>query len=453
MSLVAQAKKLIEYSMMDEKFRVELMQNPQLAFDKWGIGLNAEATRRFWDRREDAYFELLNGINLLNDQEIALYKVFQSVNRVLQFYYDRSRFDSADADFKQWRNRMMHRNYFMTGEARAKMALLLPFGIELTDGCTGGCWFCGVGADKFRGFYETSAQNMQLFREILLYFKTFLHENAQNGFLYYATDPLDHPDYHLFSEIFYQVNDAHPAMTTALADKYPDRVLKIKKMINNKPGPGLRFSVYSLRQLDKIFQLFDNEELIDISFAQLAHGSMLAVANSGHARRRFLENQARGHHEKEKSEAIDLTHETISCVYGFVLNLVKRTISLVVPINASDKFPDGTEFIAQSRYENFQDIKDFIDNIRKTTMRDKLLPNDELQMQANIEIIEENAIVKAVSPYHILRIFYATMPNQEIINFINRFKTLTKFSEIPLEMHELTHFLWQKGVIEINYCK
>ncbi len=450
MSLPANAKKLVEYVMMDEKFRHELMIDPQRAFDERAIALSAENTSRYWNMSKGNFNDVYFGTNLLNDEERALFQVFQSTMRVHQFYYDNDRFTSASPEFRQWRSRMMRRNYFMMGEKRTKMSLLLPFGIELSDGCSGGCWFCGVGAQKYNGYYPNTPENLENFKQILTHLKHQLNQNAQNGFLYFASDPLDHPEYHLFSQIFYDINGAHPACTTALSDKHPDRAQRVMDMINHLPGPGVRFSVYSLRQLDNIFATFNNDDLVHVSFAQLAKGSTLTVANSGHARRRFLHNPERAKQEAEKLELIDFSHESINCLFGYLLNMVRGTISLVVPVNSSDDNPDGIEFLAKGTFKNADDVANFIETMRTTIMRNHLIATDHLKLQANINIINENGLVKLTTPHHQLRLIAPQFTLAEMMEFVGQFRNGLVFQDIDPKWHELTHYIWRNGAIEIR---
>src|SRR5262249_14910421 len=60
---------------------------------------------------------------------------------------------------------------------------------ELSAGCTVGCWFCGVSAERFRGHVAYTPANSRRWRGILEAAQDVLGSAVQTGFCYWATDP------------------------------------------------------------------------------------------------------------------------------------------------------------------------------------------------------------------------------------------------------------------------
>ncbi len=62
-----------------------------------------------------------------------------------------------------------------------------------------------------------------------------------------------------------------------------------------------------------------------------------------------------------KARYSDINEETIECTCGFVVNMCRQTVELVVPCGASDAHPNGYALLAR---ESFSSSKDFGEKLK-----------------------------------------------------------------------------------------
>ncbi|UWU75942.1 hypothetical protein N2603_39400 [Bradyrhizobium huanghuaihaiense] len=99
--------------------------------------------------------------------------------------------------FHAWRERQIRRcNDELGGTAASVTYPIIAF--ELSDGCTVGCWFCGLSADPFKGYYEYSEEHAALWRGVVGIASEMFGSAARTGFCYWATEPMDNPHYDRF---------------------------------------------------------------------------------------------------------------------------------------------------------------------------------------------------------------------------------------------------------------
>ena len=142
-------------------------------------------------------------------------------------YQERMRIESSpqDARFRDWRNRQINRCRLSLTGPNAAYIPHVPYAIELSKGCSIGCWFCGVDAPRLDGHFRHTSDNRDLFLGVLERLRDLLGPTCGSwGFLYWATDPLDNPDYELFCEDFRTIFGRFPVMTTAQAHRQLPRV-------------------------------------------------------------------------------------------------------------------------------------------------------------------------------------------------------------------------------------
>jgi hypothetical protein len=106
-----------------------------------------------------------------------------------------------------------------------------------------GCWFCGISAPKLGDIYLYNEENANLWRQVLELLKNKLGENTGSSFCYWATDPLDNPDYEKFCIDFSDVLGVFPFTSTAQALKYPERVKSLIDLSIKKGRTINRFSI------------------------------------------------------------------------------------------------------------------------------------------------------------------------------------------------------------------
>ena len=257
----------------------------------------------------------------------------------------------SDSRFKAWHARQMARcssevgghNEFLS---HAVMAL------ELTKGCSVGCWFCGVAADKLQGVFTRTPENALLWREILQVCKDELGAAAQSGLCYWATEPFDNPDYFAFLDDFREIIGVVPGTTTAAALRDVHRTRRLLQPAMNSYLKGNRFSVTSLDTLRKIHEIFSGDELLNIDLVLQNREALTPKSASGRYLALKTKNPAL---DAEKGELVD--PQTIACVSGFLVNMVERSIKLISPCKATDKWPLGHRIFWEGAFSTAGDFR------------------------------------------------------------------------------------------------
>lgn len=270
-----------------------------------------------------------------------------------------------DPRFRAWRQRQLERNKFENG-AYDESIIHTTLAIELTDGCTVGCWFCGVGATKFAEALPY-AENAEDWRAILGHLHDKVGDGGRWGFLYWATDPLDNPDYEKFASDFADVFGLFPQTTTAQPQKHVERLRALLPASEARGCRVNRFSIQTERQLREVYAAFTADEMQNVEIVSQMKDATVAKANTGQFRERAAENadlQAREmdkltatfrrgavkagntctdapEAEAEAEEPTVVEPGTIACVSGFLLNMVRKTVKLISPCRASERWPLG----------------------------------------------------------------------------------------------------------------
>ena len=240
--------------------------------------------------------------------------------------------------FDAWRRRQLLRCAWQLAEGNADAIVHPPAAFELSRGCSVGCWFCGVSAPKLSDLWPASPENLRLWREILEVVLEFCGPAAGHSFLYWATDPLDNPDYEKFALAFHEVTGQFPQTTTALALKDVERTRALLALSEQCGCPLNRFSVLTLGQLRQIHAQFSPRELLRVELVLQNKQSLGALSAAGKALTRL---------NPETSHA-----NTIACVSGFLFNLPDRSLRLVTPCPSSQRWPDGYRTEAQATFSD-----------------------------------------------------------------------------------------------------
>ncbi len=56
-----------------------------------------------------------------------------------------------------------------------------------------GCWFCGLSADRFKGYYDYSKEHAELWHGVVGVASEMFGSAASTGVCYWATEPMDNP--------------------------------------------------------------------------------------------------------------------------------------------------------------------------------------------------------------------------------------------------------------------
>lgn len=310
----------------DPSFIERLAVDPTFALAEYHVMLPPDELFWLWEK----------GHPSRNSRTAALYRYF--LNR---YQPATSRKEllchPQDERFYAWWTARLEEVATMLPETRDKEAFLLErsyiIAFELSKGCSGNCWYCGVSAQKLEGMLDYTPKNRALWRDVLKSVRESLGSVA--GVCYFATDPLDNPHYPAFCLDYWDIMGYYPQMTTALALNYPDRASRVLQESREHGQLHHRFSVQSLAALKEICARFPPHELALVSIEPQNPEAQPFKANAGRARY-FVDKKP---HQISSSEA--LIDSSICSLTGFLINMVSGTIRLISPCPASAIYPDG----------------------------------------------------------------------------------------------------------------
>lgn len=365
-SRFAEVKRFLERFQGDAAFRERLPKDPAACAREHGFRLDPDELRCLWD--VDLKLALLRGERPGFELPplAAGYRAW--INERLR-WRDKVREACAPRDprWRTWRERQMNRACNEMGDAWSRTIIFDTAAIELSKGCSVGCWFCGVAAPRLQDHLRATLENRRLFRGVMEVLVDLVGvEAASAHFLYWASDPLDNPDYEQFCEDFRDVVGVFPLMTSALALRDVERTRRVLRRLLEDDSGVHRFSVLTLRQLDRIHQEFTPEELARVELVLLNPESIVVKANSGRFRQKAEANPAVIEREVAKMpidrELLDEWEGyagpgSIACVTGVLINLVERTIKLITPCKANDRWPLGYVVFDEGRFGDPADLR------------------------------------------------------------------------------------------------
>ncbi len=397
--LLARLKRAKERWLVDDAFRDKVARDWQAAFDEYHLTAPQTLTRAILSPYDAALFD--GKMRLDEAQQQVARRFLELETGYMSFvYWETDRFDGSLPAWLRWRDRQIARNTIARGYA-GMMALYLPFAVELSDGCSVGCWFCGFSPDKFSGHREATPQALEEWRQILRAMHGMFGQFAQRGFLYWATDPLDNPDYEMFADVFAEELGRWPATTTALAGKDIERTRALIKRAREKRSPSSRFSITNRQLLDKIHRNFSAAEVHDVSMVPVNKGSFLGLAQAGNVLKMAEKQPERVAQEKQKLENIrintqdgdwdstrqqEYVHETICCVSGFLVNLVKRSVQLITAVKASSLYPKGYEVLESATWDDAAQFDGIINGMVRRQMTETPPGDGQLVLHPALEV-------------------------------------------------------------------
>lgn len=211
---------------------------------------------------------------------------------------------------------------------------LIPFAVELTTGCSAGCWYCGVRAPAL---HQVPALEEAELRGLLIECKEAFGDNGRSGILYWATDPFDHPQYERAAEIFFEVFGIFPYFTSVVAAKQVERLESFLNRTKSHKCRGMRISIKNDRDLLNMFRRLSPTQTSNVIFDFKTKRSLNAIMNVGRAADTFVRNPRLYASEVIKRQkyhgiqSVKLGAETISCVTGVLVNLTSKIIRVVEP--------------------------------------------------------------------------------------------------------------------------
>lgn len=282
---------------------------------------------------------------------------------------------STNPRYRAWRSRQIARTITQVPDSQNGH---FPVAFELSKGCSVGCWFCGVSAPRLGDIFFYTPENQKLWREVLEVVKETIGTAAGAGFGYCATDPLDNPDYELFLQDFHHILGSFPQTTTAQPLKNPDRTRYLLRLAFESGCMLNRFSIISLKQLRQLHQEFTPEELAFVGLVLQNPEAKGTKSLSGRARERIQRQAA-----KQQQTIDDSLSGTTACVTGFLFNLVDRTVKLISPCNASDRWPNGYQIYDQAQFKTATELQQQLNRMIDTHMPLSVQQSNRLQFRSD----------------------------------------------------------------------
>lgn len=365
LSNIAKIKRFLERWSADRQFREALPIDPYGVTRRYNLDIDPEEIRLLWDEEHLKTYDPNAAIPLkVRQYEAYIGECLQSRDEI------RKQGAPVNRLFRAWRERQICRIFSQFDFASADSIVHAPFAIELSKGCSVGCWFCGVAAQRLEGIFAYTPENARLWREVLEVLKEVIGSGASQGFCYWATDPLDNPDYEQFLIDFHAILGKFPQTTTASAIKNPQRTKNLLKLSQEKDGEIERFSILTLKQFDRVHEEFSAEELMFVE---------LICQNDEAFGMKSLAGRAREERFRKRVEASELwsssnpgESNTIACVSGLLLNMVDRSVKLISPCNADETWPLGYRIYAQATFKTASELhtvlKEMIDRHMPLTL-------------------------------------------------------------------------------------
>jgi len=274
----------------------------------------------------------------------------------------------ANPRFHGWRQRQMQRCASELGPvARHITHPVLAF--ELSAGCSVGCWFCGVSAERFEGNFLYTPENARLWHGMLKEAADLFGPAVQQGFCYWATDPSDNPDYPKFLEDYYRVTGNLPQTTTAAPLKDLAWTRWIMRLFDKYRCVPNRFSILTLRILNQVHATFTPVELMGVELVLHNREALQSKATAGRARERAGRPTQPRH---DCSDAAQTEYSTIACVSGFLVNTVRRTVQLIAPTRSSDRWPLGYRIFGERHFATPREFRAALEDLIAVHMPENL---------------------------------------------------------------------------------
>jgi radical SAM family RiPP maturation amino acid epimerase len=366
---IAHTKRFLERLGGDQDFRQTAWQHPSELdglLESAGIDLPASALRPFCKlvapecRTEDARQAILD--------ELRTYRLGQlwdfwtrGLAEQVRIVVEREAVPTVPR-LMSWRQRQIRRakSECLSNGERTTFPL---FAFELSKGCSVQCWFCGFDPPKLQGYLPYTPENRQLWREILGVAWDLFGPGCKTAVCFHATDPSDNPDYFEFLRDVRELYGVHPQTTTARALKNIAWTRELLRLQDVLPPSFDRFSVLTVNELRKIHATFSAEELINTGLAFQNRGALAHKARAGRTFVRHDRIEAEERLVQDEPFRPNVTQGTIECTCGYLVNMLDRTVRLVSPCFASERWPLGYTVHAE---RSFNDAAEFGDVLRRT---------------------------------------------------------------------------------------
>jgi predicted transposase YbfD/YdcC len=171
-----------------------------------------------------------------------------------------------------------------------------------------------------------------------------------------------------------------PQTTTAMSTQDVERTRRLLKLSHSKGSAVDRFSIITLKMLHQVHAGFTPEELLRVECIpqNKEAADRFRKANAGRARR---------HVEKKAGAMMPNGEEasTIACVSGFLFNMMDRSVRLVTPCCASDRWPLGYWVLDHGRFDSARELRQLLDGMIERNMRSMLRADDRVKLREGVK--------------------------------------------------------------------
>jgi radical SAM family RiPP maturation amino acid epimerase len=383
---IARVKRFFERFCGDDAWRKALRDSPgnaQALFEAKGIELDAESVAAVWRDGCDIH-RISDSVVGKSDAPLGLWWEWSSdIAEYRRLCRHAGGAAQKHPTFDGWRNRQLLRlsRELSPQNAAAINSPILSY--ELSSGCSVGCWFCGVSADRFGGFVPYNAENARLWGGILNALVERFGSAAATGFCYWATDPSDNPDYFRFIDDHRRITGLLPPTTTAVPLRSLSLTREVLSLNEQYKHGNNRFSVLTVKALDAIHQAFDADELLTVDLVLHMKGSLVGKAKVG----RGLKNSERIDRVKPTDARWgELDQGSIACVTGFLVNLPKKSIRLISPCRADEENSDGYRTYGEKHFSDVESFCVAIDELISENMAEQPSPGSVITFAPSLSL-------------------------------------------------------------------
>lgn len=362
-------KRFVERWQADPNFQEQMVLNPSKTVSHYGLNIDPEEIEPLWDRGDGEKLDEAASVSesVKRWEEALKFDPVQSIKAVMTIV--------KDPRYHAWRGRQIARTASQFLPSFQGQIAHAPVCFELSKGCSGGCWFCGISAPRLNDIFYYTPENAKLWRNVLEVIKEMLGPVAGAGFCYWATDPMDNPDYEKLCCDFHDILGIFPQTTTALPLKNVERTRSLLKLSREKGCSLNRFSILSLKMLERVHETFSADELAFVKLVLQNKESKIPKANAGRSRKRQQGRDENGLPEQG----------TIACVTGFLFNMVERSVKLISPCNADERWSLGYIVYDEGTFSNADDLKVLLERIISNQMPLSIQSNDVVQFRRDLQ--------------------------------------------------------------------
>lgn len=266
----------------------------------------------------------------ISDKEVAdAIDAYNNIVNELEIPDKINNFSNKNQAFKSWQEN----EYVKYTEKSNEFVNPISIAFELSSGCSQQCVFCGLAAQPLSKIYFATDENLKEFEAVYDFFKNLIGDAAIAPMLYYASEPLDNPDYFKFSELIHQKSGCYPHLTTTQYLRKRDFLHPFLSQSVEDGNICHRFSVLNVHDVLKIYNEYTALEML---YTRLeSRYNMLNIAPSGRAfRNPDLE-----------------TGKSIACCFGFIVNFASHSLRLETPTIPSKKHPNGTNLFIETNWK------------------------------------------------------------------------------------------------------